>query len=251
MIFSRPIPARVGGLKLWLDAASPQSLYTDSARTTLVAANNDPVGAWSDISGNGYHATQATSSKRPLYKTSGLNGTPCLQFDGTDDSMSTPSIDMSSTQVCTVFIVANIANNSAYFLEFSPSTNSNAGAFLLYTFADYAITFINGNVGTAEHRVYNTGTLSTAHAFRSEIDFSKVSSEPTTYRDGTTETGVRPTDGNNSGNLGNYSLYIGGRNNASNFLNGTISDILLYNRALTAGEKSTIQAYLKAKRGTP
>lgn len=39
---------------------------------------------WSDLSGNGNHATQATGSKQPAGSGS-INGRTCPQFDGTDD----------------------------------------------------------------------------------------------------------------------------------------------------------------------
>lgn len=65
------------------DPSDLSTLWQDSARTTPVTADGDPVGCIDDKSGNGNHATQATASKRPLYKTSG--GLHYLYFDGVDD----------------------------------------------------------------------------------------------------------------------------------------------------------------------
>lgn len=53
----------------------------------LSLSNNDPVSSWTDSSGNGHAAVQATASKRPLYKTNSLNGQPAVQFDGADDDL--------------------------------------------------------------------------------------------------------------------------------------------------------------------
>lgn len=68
-------------------------LYTDpdmrfdaSAITGL--SNNDPVASWPDAFGHGWAATQATSSKRPTYKTNQLNGLPGVLF-GSDDKLET------------------------------------------------------------------------------------------------------------------------------------------------------------------
>ena len=47
---------------------------------SLVLVNNDPVATWPDSSSNAAHATQATSGKRPLYKT-GMFG-PWAVLDG-------------------------------------------------------------------------------------------------------------------------------------------------------------------------
>lgn len=50
-------------------------------------SDGDPVGTWSDSSGNGNDATQSTSSFKPTYKTGIYSGStlPTVRFDGTDD----------------------------------------------------------------------------------------------------------------------------------------------------------------------
>lgn len=73
------VPTDVTGLKEWGKADG--TLYQDSGRTTPVTANNDPVGAADDASGNANHLLQATAGKRPLYKTNIQNGKPGLLFD--------------------------------------------------------------------------------------------------------------------------------------------------------------------------
>jgi hypothetical protein len=67
------------------DPSDLSTLWQDSARTTPVTADGDPVGCIDDKSGNGNHLKQATSGKRPLYKTSG--GLHWLLFDGVDDAI--------------------------------------------------------------------------------------------------------------------------------------------------------------------
>lgn len=78
-------PQDVSGLVAWYDPSDLSSMFQDSAMTTPVTANNDPVGAIRDKSGNGNHLLQATAANRPLYKTSG--GLSWLEFDGTNDSL--------------------------------------------------------------------------------------------------------------------------------------------------------------------
>lgn len=67
----------------WYDPSDLSTLFQDSAGTTPVTADGDPVGKMLDKSGNGNHLTQATAGSRPLYKTSG--GLSWLLFDGVDD----------------------------------------------------------------------------------------------------------------------------------------------------------------------
>lgn len=53
------------------------------------AEDGDTVERWEDQSGNGRHADQATSSKRPIYHTNVLNGLPGVIADGVDDWLTT------------------------------------------------------------------------------------------------------------------------------------------------------------------
>lgn len=69
----------------WFDSNDLSTLFQDSARTTPVTSDGDPVGAWDDKSGNGNHLTQATASERPVYRTSG--GLSWVEFDQVDDNL--------------------------------------------------------------------------------------------------------------------------------------------------------------------
>lgn len=69
-------------LKEWEYAGG--TLWQDSARTTAVTANNDPVGAMDDLSTGGNHLLQGTAGARPTYKTGQINSRPALSFDGGD-----------------------------------------------------------------------------------------------------------------------------------------------------------------------
>ncbi len=71
-------------LQVWLDASRISTLFQDSAGTTPVTANNDPVGKMLDLSGNNRHVVQATTAAKPTYKTNILNGRSVLGFDGGD-----------------------------------------------------------------------------------------------------------------------------------------------------------------------
>lgn len=51
----------------WYDPSDLSTLFQDSAGTTPVTAVEQPVGLILDKSGNGHHAIQATTTKRPVY----------------------------------------------------------------------------------------------------------------------------------------------------------------------------------------
>lgn len=60
------------------------SLFQDAAMTLPVTAVDQPVGAMTDLSGNGNHAKQATATARPVLKRDAA-GRYFLQSDGVDD----------------------------------------------------------------------------------------------------------------------------------------------------------------------
>jgi hypothetical protein len=99
-----PIPE--SGLNLWLAGDGP--VWQDSARTIPATLNSDPVGAWDDMSGLGSHAIQSTSGLRPLWKTSIVNGKPVLRWDGTDDTLLSPS--NAGQKPVTYFAVINLSS---------------------------------------------------------------------------------------------------------------------------------------------
>lgn len=79
----------------WYDPSDLSTLWKDTAGTSPVTADGDLVARIDDKSGHGYHLTQSTSSKRPLYKTNGA--LRWLEFDGVDDMLGNSSFSYSGT----------------------------------------------------------------------------------------------------------------------------------------------------------
>lgn len=67
-------PQNILGLQLWLDFSNDSSI--------TLASNN--ISQINDLSGNGYHATQATAGDRP--GTSTINGRPCGNWGTTESN---------------------------------------------------------------------------------------------------------------------------------------------------------------------
>lgn len=74
-------PRSIATLAAWYDASDASSLFQNGNGTTAVSALNDPVGRWSDKSGNGLHLTQSTNSQRPLYRPADQNGRGVLRMN--------------------------------------------------------------------------------------------------------------------------------------------------------------------------
>lgn len=87
-------PLDIPGIQLWLDASQ------------IVGLNDgDSVATWSDLSGNANNATQATASKKPLYKVNRITAKAAVLFDGVDDVLDIPTITVGSN--ATLFVVFN------------------------------------------------------------------------------------------------------------------------------------------------
>ena len=82
-----PVPNSLpvtSGVLVWLDANEASTLLTEVGGSTAVSMSG-AVAQWSDRSGNGRHASQATSGARPILATSAGNSRRCVRFDGVDD----------------------------------------------------------------------------------------------------------------------------------------------------------------------
>lgn len=60
-------PRSLPGLELWLDSRYPNGIGS------AMPFDGDPLSNWTDLSGQGRHISQATSSKRPLWRSQGKN----------------------------------------------------------------------------------------------------------------------------------------------------------------------------------
>lgn len=77
-----------------LEAFSPLALNPDiwldaSDITTITKDVSDKVSQWDDKSGNGWNATQGTSTQQGIFTSAAINGLSAIDFDGVDDKMGT------------------------------------------------------------------------------------------------------------------------------------------------------------------
>jgi hypothetical protein len=233
-------PRTIPNLRLWLKADAIQNLI-----------DGDAVAAWSDISGNGWSATQSTAGSRPTYKTNILNGQPVVRFDGGDhldfNNNATPLF--SAAGEWTLFVVhkistttgtsgilgqyiAAVSNGRYYFYD--------AGSFLGSTATLGSVTQTNGAESTTTTRV-DVHRRSASNRFR-------------TYSNGVNNDDDTDASTRNLLQCGNIlgaitssgSVYNGAM---QNYYNGDIAEVILFNRDLTDAELLAVQSYLGTKYG--
>lgn len=230
----------VSGLVLWLDASRITGLADGAA-----------VAQWNDSSGAGKHAVQASGTVQPVYKTGILNGRSVVRFDG-GDCLQSPTPAWGSTTAFTVFTVftPTVAATNYVVVE---SGDGLAGAGKWFasfrTTANDVRSSFNGDVGATECR---GGTLTTASAMTSTvIDTSLAVDEVSLWLNGVATT-TRAANTNNTNGPAALTLNIGARSNGTSLgLVGDIAEILIYARALTTTERTSVERSLRTKWGTP
>jgi len=111
----------------WFDPSDLTTMFTDTAGTTQ-ATVGDPVALIQDKSGNDWHLTQSTASKRPVLRED--SGLYYLEFDGVDDFIGEEDYNFGGPDNVEVFVAgeyfqtagATIVsfggnNSSAYFIS--------------------------------------------------------------------------------------------------------------------------------------
>lgn len=225
------IPTDISGLQLWLDAADLTTLFTDAGAATQSSLETSQILRWNDKSGLGRDMSGVAFARRLA---TGLNGNryPCMQFTGTSFEAATASY--SNHNAITVFLVGQMAN-----LAVTDQRFLTADSILL-------ILKLETSKGT-----------NFLFAADGSNDFSAISGAfiSATYVDAVdTKTEVyNPT----------YASYTIARPNDSNFNTSTvlrigqtsadvrISELLIWDRALSTGERTLIANYLQQKWGFP
>lgn len=236
---TRFTPTSIANLALWLDAS-------DASTITLDGSNN--VSQWNDKSGNGKHATQATTTKRPSYQTAVQNGLNACRYDGTDDCLQVASLTLSGQ--LTIVLACKTTTAKPFFVEHSADTNLNQG---FYVNGNSPFTIGSNRTATGLFSANAPLSWFGAAAGVAAIRFlgSVVSGSAYSVRkNGVSQATINTTIAS-SASITN-TLNIGARNNGAALASdGDYYEIMIYDRPLTDTEVGTLETYLKAKWGTP
>ncbi|PKQ45218.1 glycine-rich protein [Confluentibacter flavum] len=232
-IMDTPNSLITSGLIMHLDAGSTSS-YSGTG-------NN-----WSDISGNGNHGTLVNG----VTYNSANSGS--LVFDGLNDYFVTNNnLNLSDTDKLTVQIILKTATtNGKMIMEHSIDWNSNNAYGVLA--ADNKMQFTDHNLGYNVRNSVATINDNNWHVLSATTDRSlNATNQTVIYIDGDAPNSViDPSLANdNSGNFTSHKLYISSRAGTGYYFNGTIAQVLIYNRVLTAEEIQQNYNAVKSKYG--
>ncbi|MBL0146962.1 MAG: T9SS type A sorting domain-containing protein [Chitinophagaceae bacterium] len=241
---------------LWLKADA--GVYTDAGVTT--ATNGQTVQQWNDQSCNGFNASQPDGSKRPAWQQNAFNGKPALWFDGTngnywlENTVNTPVATTGSAR--TYFVVAKAACSATgtYYPGGHLFTNRR-------TACASTLEFVQNGSG-----IFHGGNLCSNHPEATSVNFTSGQNQPFVGSWRTNGTGsnldfwfngiaATTANANFIDDNGSAGYCIGDRRDAFQFdvptgrydWQGHIAEIIVYDRALTDGERQSVETYLYNK----
>lgn len=226
------VPSDLSGLRLWVKADGITGL-----------SDGDPVATWPDSSGNGFNATQATSSKRPLYKTNiAPTGLPVVRFDNVDDCLD--GTTFSNLMNATYGVYTIMA--AVYVTASGTGANSWTTPAILADQAGFVGMHVKDVSGALWFRTYN---------WDGNEDFSEYVETYSTWLrlcqthdntnlagyDGSMATALGSmTSGATSAGATGYRIGQG----SGSFIGGDVGEICVWNRVLTATERQDMAQYL-------
>lgn len=223
-------PTSIAGLQLWLDASDASTLYDATSGGSLVAADGS-VARWEDKSGNSYHATQSNAARQPQRKTSIQNGLDVLRLD--QDALSL-SLSLS-------------ANNWTFFVAAKPGSNTANSRYYLDSQTGRLIFAQLGN--TSSNIGWYDGTWRTIAA-------ATTAAQVLTYRLSSSENGAIFRNGSSLGTAAYTQKAIGGGvhvlsdyDGGGGFADGDVYEMILYEGALSTGDREAVENYLMTKWG--
>lgn len=238
-------------------ASAAPVLWMDARRTgalgTLVSALPQRGSAPATI-------TQGVGAKQPVVSSTFF--TTRVTFDSTDDCLVVGSIDLTTTQVVSMALamqqVASNAGGSVLYEISTDSTTQDGGAAVfrgnLGAFNREIGAIDRGNVGTNFQTTSPTILNSGAHVVTTTQDFTQpAAAELSMWVDeaamALTTTLAGPS--NNTGFFKNLPSYLGSRNNgASKPMGGSLFQVLLFARSLSATQKASLTAGMQKILGT-
>lgn len=244
-------PLSISGLKLWLDANDPATLFQDSGLTTPATADADPVGGWKDKSGNNNHATQAVAGDRGTLKLAIQNGLPIVRFDGTSDSLelSGAGLDILKNVAGATLFAAfkGTAADARFVLSFETNASGTLRAGLAIKTAglDYRAAGRTLDADTAG--AAGGGTLANVwHTLVGWFDYTN--GDIYAFLDGA-QLATSSTTVISNGNTSNTSSALAqvGALAAVQFFPGDVAEVLVYTSALSVANRQAVESYLNSK----
>ncbi len=223
-------------LVAWFDPSDANTVTSAGMPLTVSQLN--------DKSGNTHNAVQGNASFQPEFVPDTVNGLPILRFDGSDDFLTLGSVVISGTVARTFFFVVRAdmvpGNNDAIL---SLTTENTAGE-------RYDITSQPSLRVTGGNRIWTNSILSATDYFVMTIQNQATADVNVTLGrlNGIVMTQASAASESITTGTGGTTR-LGERNIGSDYFNGDLGEVVMYDRALSASEIDSVENYLGVKWG--
>ena len=241
------------GLALWLDASRENTARSSNAVPWV--AEGGPLNLWHDASGNRHHLIQLIPSARPRLVRASDGVT--AHFDGADDYLSSSGFSQEFTSL-TIFLRANARSNAGMFRALLSAARASANDYTTGLNFDLGpqpsaqLDFVNVE-GCGSGGAQNLATASVPFG---ESRLFTLQSAP--GRDGVRlwlDGAAQRSRNRDCPTLSFQHFALGARlysntaepPHAQGFFDGGISEVLVFNRALSDDERVQVERYLTAK----
>ena len=228
-------PTVYGTLVLWLDAADVDGTGTNPSNGTQITS-------WKDKSGLGKHATKTQVT--PVLDSTGVNSKPGIFFSGAENPVAFRGALANTGSVVTTFVVATLNDDTEttgrlVSLAGNTGYDYNSSSFVIPLQRDLS------TQGVAGFR--NNSKLSTKAIPEYDTPFYATSifdnTNNTVYVNGTAATSVAST-----GSFAITKYAIGTQPNTNDGMwCGYVSEVLIYNSALSTANRQAVESYLATK----
>lgn len=245
---TRPARDRVPGLRVALQAGA--GVTTDAAGR---------VEAWADQSGNGYEFTPGGQASRPTVAEDAVAGQPALVFDGEDDHLGrADTLGVPNDSPRTFVVVSRLAEptvRSPVLMQGELGSENQFYGLEANTFETAGERFGVYFIGSAHDSTRETDTMFHVHTLRTEAfaDQGAVQNTTTYYIDGAAValeqlSSGRGPDTSFTGEATAIGAFpVEGTPTVTHA--GEIAAVLVYDRALTDAERSTVEGAMAGRYG--
>lgn len=240
-------PKTPAGLVAWYKANNDSTnVFSDTGCTTPQTTNNGVVNCWKDLSGHGYNLISGAAS--PTYVLAGLDSKPTIRFARAGQRLVTaPGVAMGTGTTISGFaemFFNSQANFDQAFVYAPPAGNSNGPGgtfFAILNGVNPQIFGAKNNVGSGNISFGSFGTVG-------RFGYVNDGTNGTSYVNNTPGTSTANTDASVSAGC----IAVSGGLNAGcgttgTMLDGGMSELIIYNTALSASDRASLDAYLAAR----
>ncbi len=233
---TQPLGIPAQGLVLWV--TSGEGLVTREEDGEVF------VSQWTDISGNGNHLFQLTTTHQPRLHSNGPNGRPSLLFEGANQRLVTAPLETGGE--ITLFVVAKAQGGSSFARILSKG--SDAAGWMLMRSGTSANAALRLDTSAGFNQVRSGGALfdNTWH----HLSLAVSAHDALLRNDGVTD--IVTTFDWGAGPESMRPLVLGANYFANGgFLAGEIAEVVLYDRRLDHQEILVVERMLDLKYGRP